>query len=216
MSLGLANTIKNCSIEQFKIALKSLAFGCFYVIFMILIMDDGEQAFNKTVVEALTYFNFIFIVMAMMYHTNFLRTSAMVMLMLGDTRRNLSVGRHISTALFVAEGAIIACLPMLADRSGVFSLRNVLITVLAVIMASGVGMISGYFAQILGSKFQMITTVVIIVVVAVVAGIFFGLDSWNMNLSKALLIISGIVAVVLYVIGTVLSNIYIRDMEVRV
>ena len=49
-----------------------------------------------------------------------------------------------------------------------------------------------------------------------VAGIFFGLDSWNMNLSKALLIISGIVAVVLYVIGTVLSNIYIRDMEVRV
>lgn len=216
MVLGLNKTIKNCGMAQLKMAVASLGYGVIYVVFMVLFLHDDGEPIAETIATVLSYFSFIFIILAMMFQTNYIRTNASVMLMLGDTRKNVSIGRHFSTMLFILEGGVIACLPMIVEKSDSFEIKNVLLSIVAIVIASGIGMISEYFAQRFGTKFQMITTIIFLCVIGSIAGVFFGLGGFNLSMDVAVITIMMIVAVVLYAIGAILSKSYIKNMEVSV
>lgn len=214
MTLGLDKTIKNCLTEQARTLIRTLGIGVLYILFMTMMLREEGDAINETLATSIGFFLYVFTAYSMIYHMNFLRTSAAVMLMLGDTRKNISIGRHIPTVIFIVAGALIT---LIQGKIGneVSIVRNMIMSAISVVMVSGVGMLSGFFTEKFGQKYQWITTVVVLFVVGVSAGVFFGMGAISISINKAFLCIFASVAAIIYVVGTVTSHIYIKTMEVR-
>lgn len=215
MTVGLTKTIKNCVSEQIKMGIKCFGFGILYVAFMTVMLRDDGQSFRESLGSSFNYFIFVFIAFSMTYQLNYLRTSASVMLMLGDTRKNVSIGRHFCTVMYLVEGMLVSCVPFLIYTNGEYDISKVITTGLSIIMVSGVGMISGLLVHKFGPKAQLAMTLIIVVTVAVVLAIFFGIEGVGFNISTAILVILGMLAGIFYIAGSIVSHFYIKSMEVR-
>lgn len=206
MMAGLEKTLKFCIIQHWKLLSLAVIYGAIYVIFLGFALDEGFS-------RALLYLQFVFVMYAAIFQMSYIKSQASLMIMFGDLRKNVNLGRHLGTVLFAIEGGIVAVVGKIIDGNVAGFTTSILVIMVAIVGAAGLGMITGFFGHMFGDK-GYIAWLLAIFIFGALGGMLVGvkLVEFSMPLTMVLVVL----AVVIYTIGTVLTGKIIKNMDVRI
>lgn len=221
----MKNTLHYCMREQLKGMAIVVASVFFFVLFILFISaSEGDSVFVSLIPGLLWQ---IFPVFAFVYffsmQYSFARKESLVMLAMGETRRHIAIGRQFASAACVIEGAAIFLIGKALDTNYASNIDGYVqftfMSCISLMIAGlGLGMIMSFIERKYGIIGFSISMAIIIFIIAILC--FYGrfvigdlLESYRFSA-----FVGGIflLAIVLYVSGSLLSKLDIERMELRV